>query len=234
MFMGHYGPAVWDTQRGHGTPLVTLWQAFLAVQAMDIVFGILAILGLEGQNLSSDMPVFNIPYSHSLVSSIVIALICGGLFRMFKPSAGIKGFWVITALVFSHWVLDLIVHRPDLPLYPGSEIMMGLGVWNYPWPAYLLEMGLVFAGFWYWKRVTIARSMRYSIGLWSVFVFMAAIQAVIILKQGLDVEAGMFDPSSGPQGVMLGVSALLTYAVLAGLIAWIEQGRPSRFAPKTA
>jgi len=74
MFMGHYGPAVWDTQRGKGEVLVPLWMGFLAVQFMDIVFALLAIFGLEGETRMVDgMPLFTIPYSHSLVSAMILA-----------------------------------------------------------------------------------------------------------------------------------------------------------------
>ena len=230
MFMGHYGPAVWDTQRGHGVPLLKLWQGFLAVQAIDIVWAVLSIFGVEGQKVADGQPVFYIPYSHSLISAVLLALMCGSVFWLLRPKSGWRGFWVIAALVFSHWILDLIVHRPDLPLYPGGQTLLGFGVWNFPWLAYLLEIGLLGAGFWFWKRVTIARSMRYSIALWAMFLFMAALQYIFILLPGLALQAGTFDPSAGLQGPVLGMSALATFIILAALIAWIEQGRPSRFA----
>ncbi|WP_409431933.1 hypothetical protein ACJ3XI_06825 [Litorimonas sp. RW-G-Af-16] len=233
--MGHYGPAVWDTQRGHGVPIVALWQGFLAVQAIDIVFSVLAIFGLEGQGtMVGGAPVFHIPYSHSLVTSLLIAAICGLGFKLLKPSAGWRGFWIIAALVFSHWVLDFIVHRPDLLLYPGSDVALGLSFWDYPLLAFALEMGLLLAGFWFWKRVTIARSMRYTVALWVLFGFMGALQFAVIVWPGLQVQAGTFDPSTQPEGVGLGLSALFAFGLLTAIVAWIERGRPSRFAPRKA
>lgn len=233
MFMGHYGPAVFDTQRGHGVPLVTLWQGFLAVQAIDIVFAVLTLFGIEGSGHMVDgEPLFHIPWSHSLVTSVLVALICGGLFRFFKPKAGRKGFWIIAGLVFSHWVLDVIVHRPDLPLFPGSSFAFGLGGWNYPLLAYVLEMGLLLAGFLYWRRVTISKSMRYAIALWALFLFMGMLQFVFILLPGLQVQAGTFDMEAGLSGPALGAALLAIILLLAGLIGWIETGRPSRFAPR--
>ena len=74
MFMGHYGPAVWDAQRGKGEPLIALWQAFLAVQAVDIVFAVLAIVGVEGTVMKNGQPFFDIPWSHSLLTSLLISL----------------------------------------------------------------------------------------------------------------------------------------------------------------
>jgi len=233
MFIGHYGPAVWDTQRGHGTPLVTLWQGFLAVQFVDIIWAILVIVGIEGPGTNaSGMPIFNIPWSHSLLTSLILAVCAGALFRLFKPSAGARGFLVIAALVFSHWVLDLIVHRPDLPLYPGSQMLFGFGFWNYPILAYILEMGLVFAGFLFWQKVTAAKHPKYDYALWIFFAAMAALQLYVILIPGLAVQAGTFDQQAGPQGAALGVTTLIIFFGMAAIVAWIEKGRPSKFSPE--
>jgi len=155
MFMGHYGPAVWDTQRGKGEVLVPLWIGFIAVQFIDVIWACLTILGIEGGvRMTGDEPLSNIPYSHSLVTALIWSAIGGFLFKIFRPKAGAKGFWVIFALVFSHWVFDLIVHRPDLPLWPGSKVELGFGIWNWPIVAFVLEIGLLFAAFLYWMRVT--------------------------------------------------------------------------------
>jgi len=229
MFMGHYGPAVWDTQRGKGEVLVPLWMGFLAVQFMDIVFALLAIFGLEGETRMVDgMPLFTIPYSHSLVSALILAAIGGGLFKLIRPKSGAKGFWVVFGLVFSHWVLDLIVHRPDLPLWPGSGVELGFGIWNWPLLAFSLEIGLLLAAFLYWMRVTTGpRSSVIALSI--LFVFMVIIQFMFITVPGLQVQHGEFDPDAGLQGAALGVSALLTYGILTGAIAWIEKRR----TPKT-
>jgi len=233
MFIGHYGPAVWDTQRGHGKPIVTLWQGFLAVQFVDIIWAILVILGIEGPGTNAGgTPIFNIPWSHSLLSSLLLAVFAGAMFRMFKPSAGKRGFWVIAGLVFSHWVLDLIVHRPDLPLYPGGTHMLGFGFWDFPIAAYILEMGLVFAGFLFWQKVTIATHKKYTIAIWVFFAVMAALQAYVILLPGLAVQAGTFEASVGPQGAALGITTLIIFFTMAVVIGWIEKGRPSKFSQR--
>ena len=229
MFMGHFGPAVWDTQRGKGEVLVPLWMGFLAVQFMDIVFALLAIFGLEGETRMVDgIPLFTIPYSHSLVSAMILAAIGGGLFKLIRPKSGAKGFWVVFGLVFSHWVLDLIVHRPDLPLWPGSGVELGFGIWNWPLLAFSLEIGLLLAAFLYWMRVTTGPRSS-VIALSALFLFMVIIQFIFITAPGLQVRAGTFDPTAGPQGAALGVSALLTFGILAAAIAWIEKRR----VPKT-
>lgn len=231
MFIGHYGPAVFDTQRGHGQPIVTLWQGFLAVQAMDILWSILTIFGIEGAGtMVEGQPLFHIPWSHSLVTSLLLALLCASLFRALKPAAGMRGFWVIAALVFSHWVLDLIVHRPDLALYPGSDVMFGFSLWNLPIVAYVLEMGLMAAGFLFWQKVTTAKSRKYTLAIWILFAVMALLQAAVILAPGLAVQAGTFDMSQGLQGPALGVTTLIIFLLFAAIVGWIEKGRPSKFS----
>lgn len=233
MFIGHYGAAVYDTQRGSGVPLITLWQGFLAVQAMDICWAILTIFGIEGAGEMVDgQPLFSIDWSHSLVTSILLALICGALFRWLKPSAGMKGFWIIAGLVFSHWVLDLIVHRPDLALYPGSDLMFGFGLWNAPFLAFILEMGLMAAGFLFWQKVTKPKHPKFTIAIWALFGFMAMLQVYFILLPGLAVQSGTFEMSHGLQGPALGFSSLTVFIIFPLFISWIEKGRPSKFSPE--
>ncbi len=225
MFMGHYGPAVWDTQRGKGTPLVPLWVGFLAVQFIDVVFAILVILGLEGETrMVEGAPLFTIPYSHSFLTSLGWAALGGVLFKLYHQKSGAKGFWVIFGLVFSHWVLDLIVHRPDLPLWPGSSTELGFSLWNAPLIAFAMEIGLLTAAFIFWMRATTG-SRKTEVGLGLLFAFMVLLQIIFVLIPGFEVQAGTFDPKTGPQGVTLGVLMLTTYTILCTAVAWIERGR---------
>lgn len=203
----------------------------MAVQAIDILWSILVIFGIEGSSLNAaGAPVFNIDWSHSLITSLIIAALCGVLFRKLKPETGKRGFWIIAALVFSHWVLDLIVHRPDLPLYPGGNLLLGFGFWNYPIPAFILETGLLFAGLLFWQKVTLAKSKAYDYAIWALFAVMVAVHYYAIVIPGLAVQSGAFDPSAGPQGPVLGVITLTLFFSFAFFIALIERGRPSKFA----
>lgn len=225
MFMGHYAPAVWLGGREEHEEPIKLWQAFVAVQAIDIVFCIMAIFGLEGSLIENGDPVFNIPWSHSLLSSILISGFVGLAFIWWKKPLRWKAFWVMSSLVFSHWLMDFIVHRPDLPLYPGAEEVYGLGFWNFPWLAYVLEIGLLFVGFIYWVRATTPRRKLYKIAPWVLFVLMCGMQFGAITLPGLHVQNGTFDPASQPQGVFLGISGLVTFFALSVAISWIENGR---------
>jgi len=233
MFMGHYAPAIFDTQRGQGRVLVPVWMAFVAVQFMDIVFALLAMAGIEGETrMIGGEPYFTIPYSHSLLTALGWAVVGGLIFKFIRPNSGVKGFWVVFGLVFSHWILDLIVHRPDLPLWPGSTTEFGLRVWNWPYLAFILEMGLLLAAFLYWVRVTTGPRSG-LLGLFGLFLLMGCLQFTFITIPGVHVQAGIFDPAAGPQGVTLGVLMLVTYAGLAAAIAWVERRRTPKAIHQT-
>lgn len=229
MFMGHYAPAVFDTQRGTGVVLVPLWVSFLAVQFIDVIWAILTILGIEGGvRMTGTEPLSNIPYSHSLVTALAWSAIGALLYKRLKPKSGAKAFWVVFALVFSHWIFDLIVHRPDLPLWPGSSIELGLSVWNWPILAFALEIGILALAFLYWVKVTTGPKTS-LIALTALFIFMATIQYLFITVPGLQVQAGNFNPEAGLQGAALGGSALFTYSLLTLAIAGIERHRTPKF-----
>ena len=157
-------------------------------------------------------PIFNIPYSHSLLSSIILSVIAGG-FGYFTIGRTKRVFWIIFSLTLSHWVLDWVVHRPDLPLYPGG-VGYGLGLWDYPVFSYSLEMSLVLAGTLFWVSKTRAQSGLYKVLPWVLFCLMAVFQYTFI-----------FTPPENPTPIMLGGLAGVTYIGLAGLIAWAESGR---------
>jgi len=228
MFIGHYGPAVWDTQRGHSAPIIKLWQGFLAVQAMDVMAGLFTVFGIEGTRVVDGEPLFHIPWSHSLLSAIVIAILTGLIFKALKPAIGKRGFWVVALLAFSHWPLDLLVHRPDLLLYPGAGSPMGFSLWDYAWPTFWLEVVLLGGALVWWLRIS--EGPRWTIAATALlFIVMSALHYGAITMPTLQVQAGTFDPSHQPQGVMAGVLMLTILIVITVLIGWIERYRPSRF-----
>lgn len=232
MFIGHYGPAVWDTQRGHTKPLLTLWQGFVAVQAMDFTTGLLITFGLEGTHMVDGVPLFHIPWSHSLLSAVVIAMLAGFLFRALKPSIGKKGFWVVALLAFSHWPLDVLVHRPDLPLFPGGNYLMGFSLWDYAWPSFAAEALLLGGALAWWLKVTKGPHWT-TLATLFLFGVMCALHYTVITSVTLQTQAGSFDPSSQPQGPAAGISMLFALALFAGLIALIERKRVPAFSPQS-
>lgn len=224
MFIGHYGPAVYDVLR---SGKVKLWHAFLAVQAMDIVFCLFALAGMEGAAsvVDGDL-VFNIPWSHSLVSAVVIAFLAALIYRlMYRGNRGSRrGFWTIWLLAFSHWPLDWLVHRPDLPIYPGGDFMMGLSLWDFAWPTYGLEVLLLGGAIAFWLVKTTG-PLWTALGAWILVALLCAVQFFSITKTTLDLQAGTLDVAAMPSGVPFAVSGLVFYLLVAGVIGFLESKR---------
>lgn len=144
MFSGHFGVAAAVKAKA---PELPLWALIVSTQLYDIVFIPLQAAGiesLEGQGYGNAwIQAF---YSHSLVSALVLAIAVGLLAARYW---GRKGGIILALVTFSHWILDLIVHRPDLPVFPGnagSLPLMGLGLWTNPVASLILEASLLAVG----------------------------------------------------------------------------------------
>ena len=147
MFVGHYGVS-FATKRAD--PSIPLWVLFLAVQWLDVMWAPLILLGVEkvrivpGITATNPLDLYYMPYTHSLVAALMWSAAATGTYRWLR-SATVRSSLFVGSAVFSHWVLDLIVHRPDLPLYDNTA-KVGLGLWNYPVWAFGLEAVLLFGG----------------------------------------------------------------------------------------
>lgn len=230
MFVGHYGPAVWDAHRTNG---VKLWHGFLAVQAMDLVFCLLAIFGLEGGVLpNATHPLaFNIPYSHSLLGAVVISVFVAFIYRAVRPGAGPKGAAIMGGLAFSHWPLDWLVHRPDLPLVPHGETLLGLGLWDFAWPSYILEVLLLSLMMLWWLRVTTGPTWTVLATVFLVIV-LSALQFFAITAPTLMVQNGTFDPAALGDPVGTAVAGLVVFTVTIAAVALIERRRQPVSSPQ--
>jgi hypothetical protein len=148
MFVGHYGVSFAAKRLA---PSLPLWLLFIAVQFLDVLWAPLILLGIEkvrivpGLTRSNPLDLYYMPFTHSLVAAVLWSLALAGLFKALAPRAGTSSAAILGAAVFSHWVLDLLVHRPDLPLYDNTA-KVGLGLWNLPVTAFLLEGALLFGG----------------------------------------------------------------------------------------
>jgi hypothetical protein len=148
MFVGHYGVSFaakrWD-------PSLPLWLLFIAVQFLDVLWAPLILLGVEkvrivpGITRSNPLDLYYMPFTHSLVAAVLWSVAVAGLFKAFVPRSRAGSAAILGAAVFSHWVLDLLVHLPDLPLYDDTA-KVGLGLWNLPALAFLLEGAVLFGG----------------------------------------------------------------------------------------
>lgn len=215
MFVGHYGPALAiRAQR----PELPLWLLFLAVQLVDIAWAVLVIAGVEklrivpGFTAVNALDLYYMPYTHGLLTAAAWAACAGLLARFaFGRRSWASAAWVAAA-VFSHWLVDLAVHRPDLPLY-GDSAKVGLGLWNHFLPALLLETLVLLAGLaWY-----LARSRpRNAVGRHGPWLFAIALLAL--------QWAMPFTPPP-PSAAAVASSGLVAYLLFAVVAAALDRQR---------
>ena len=215
MFIGHYGPSFAIKAL---RPAIPLWLLFIAVQLVDVLWAVLVLLGVEkvrivpGITASNPFDLYYMPYTHSLVAaifwSVAAALVVWLLPRVATRSAAV---WIGVA-VFSHWILDFIVHRPDLALYDDT-LKVGLGLWNYPAAALSLEAALLFGGMILYLRVTAPSNAIGRVGPPVFGVVMLAIQGYIFFGP----------PPVSPAAAA--ITALVSYIVFAVVVEWLAGQR---------
>lgn len=162
MIAGHFGLAAAVKSRA---PRAPLWALMLATVWMDVLFVPLVAAGVEtfapvpGTKGGYGEAVIHADYTHSLLGALLIALLFGAVTAI--PWGKTVGA-VLGAVVFSHWLLDLPMHRDDMPLLPrnaGGLPLLGFGLWRSPAASALLELALVLAGtFLYWRAAQRAAS----------------------------------------------------------------------------
>jgi hypothetical protein len=160
MIAGHFGFAAAVKSR---EPQVPLWSLMLACQWMDVVFVPLFALGIErivpvataGPHMGYGEGVIYADYTHSLLGALVLAA-AYGLVSAWRW--GRRNGIVLAAVVASHWALDLVVHRADMPILPGNAgnfPRLGLGLWSAPVASALVELALVLIGaYLYWRAAS--------------------------------------------------------------------------------
>jgi hypothetical protein len=143
LIAGHFALAAAVRSRDKSAPL---WALMLATQWLDVVFIPLFVVGAESMQRAPGAPpgygegIFRIPWTHSLLGAAVLAAVFGAASALrWGRCAGL----ILGGVVLSHWVLDAIVHRPDLSLVPGGGPLIGLGLWSARPAALLLELALV-------------------------------------------------------------------------------------------
>lgn len=176
MFIGHYavGFAV-----KRGAPKVSLGTLFIGAQFLDLLWPALLLLGIErveiepGNTVFTPLAFVHYPFSHSLLTMIGWATLVASVYWVVRRYlAGAIWLWVA---VYSHWILDAVTHRPDLPLYPGCETLIGLGLWNSFRGTILVESILFVIGVALYLKATRARDKIGVYGFWSFIIVLALI-----------------------------------------------------------
>ena len=220
MFIGHYAPALAVGANGK----IKLWQAFIAVQVLDFAWAGLNIAGVEKTRITegfagnSPLDLYHMPYSHSLGMSLIWAVIAAVLFAIVFRKQARVGAILFGVLVFSHWVMDLLVHKPDLALWFGSN-KVGFGLWEKPLLANILELGLFIAGMVWYLSKTIATGM---VGKYYPIAFIGLFAAIHAIGQTMPTPKSMSEFT---------ITALASYILLALLAAGLDKTRRQRIAP---
>ena len=217
MFIGHYAPAIALAARKDAPPA---WSLFVAAQFVDYLFFIAVFPGWEraphDPSAPSALPfALDAPFTHSLLGTALLALLFGGVLAALAPAGRRRPwFWISALAVLSHWFTDWLVHRPDLPLAPGTE-PLGLGLWYQPMIAWSLELGLLAAATWYFARAVPARAKT----AWALALFMALVQ---IVSRQMPPASAITDTAP---------AALLAYTLFAALAAWALRKPPVSGSP---
>jgi hypothetical protein len=177
MFLGHFAVAL---AASRAEPRLRLGTAFVAAQLPDVLWPWFLLAGVERVTIAPGDTAFtplrfdSYPWSHSLVLVVAWGLLAAGLYAA-AGGARRAAAW-IALLAVSHWVLDALSHRPDMPLVPTGGPLVGLGLWNsVPWT--LAVEGALFAG----GVVLFARGRKLGAGFWSLIAFLVLVYAASLL-----------------------------------------------------
>lgn len=207
MLVGHYAPAL--AARPHSGRL-PLWALVLGVQAVDVLFFGLVLAGVESASVEPGrhprLIVTDGVWSHSLLMTAVYFAVCAAVgWAIRRPREGVA----LGVAVASHWLTDLLVHVPDLPVGLAQEPSLGLGLWRWPLLATGIELGLVVAASAY-----LARGWAHARRLWVFTVGLVGVQLL-----------GDFVVPAPESDAALAPSAFAVYALATAGAWWVERGR---------
>src|SRR5438093_2804021 len=159
MFVGHFALGF---AAKRVTPGVSLAMLFGAAQLADLMWPAFLLAGVEqvridpGNTAMTPLDFISYPYSHSLAMLIVWGAVLAFLYKMAAPRSPRLAVPILAALVVSHWTLDFVTHRPDMPIYPGGP-KLGLGLWQSVAATVIVEIAMYAVGVWIYLRATRAR-----------------------------------------------------------------------------
>ncbi len=216
MFIGHYAAALLAKRAAPQAPLGALAAAAVG---LDLVWPVLVLAGVEtvrvvpGLTAVTPLDFVSYPYSHSLVAAAGWSAAAGVVARRFDWTP--RAATVAGLAVFSHWLLDFVTHRPDLPLAFGDSAKVGLGLWRSVAGTAVVEGGLFAAACAAYLRATAPVSRGGSVGF-------AAL--VIVL---LATCAGALSGQAPPSGTAVAASALGQW-LFVGAAGWVDARRRPR------
>jgi hypothetical protein len=218
MFVGHFGLGLAGKRIA---PRVSLGTWFLSVQLLDLLWPLFLLLGREhvritpGYTRMSPLDFYDYPITHSLAGAVLWGLLLCGLYLLATRGRGPgrrRIALLLAAGVVSHWFLDLVVHREDLPVLPAIGPYLGFGLWNVPAATLALELALFGAGILLYLRATRARD---GAGRWGL----AALLGLLLLLW----LGAAFGPPPPDEGIVAW-SAMALW-LLVPWAAWVDRHR---------
>ncbi|GAB2829803.1 metal-dependent hydrolase [Ferruginibacter profundus] len=176
MFLGHFAVAL-AAKKADNKP--SLGISFMAAQWLDLLWPVLLLTGTEKVAINTDssatipLSFTHYPVSHSLLAVLGWAVLFATVYFLVKKNW--KSALLTGTLVLSHWVLDWLVHIPDLPVTPFAETKTGLGLWNYKYLELAIELMLFAAGVYLYINSTTAINKKGKTIFWSLIIFLVAI-----------------------------------------------------------
>jgi len=219
MFIGHYAVGLASKKLAPGASLGALIAAPIL---LDLLWPIFLLLGWEHVSIEPNRNPFlrfafdSYPISHGLVAVVGWATLFAALYYGFTRYE--TGAIVIWMGVLSHWLMDFIVHRPDLPLYAGGTRMVGLGLWNHRAATIAIEAALFVLGVWLYSRQTKPKDRVGVYAFWGFVVFLLAAYG-----------AAAFGPAPPPSVRKIAIVTLCS-ALLIPWAWWFDSHREVREA----
>ena len=177
MFIGHYAVALAAKK---AAPHASLGTLFIAAQLLDLLWPVFLLLGLEhvridpGNTAVTPLDFYDYPITHSLAGAVAWSVAFAVLY-FFAARRYRKGTWIAGLCVLSHWVLDYITHRPDLPIGFTGDGRVGAGLWNSLAWTLIVEAGLFAVGIAVYLTATKSRDRIGLLGYWALVAFLFGI-----------------------------------------------------------
>ena len=213
MFIGHFGVGLAAKKINNKPSLGTY---FLAAQWVDLIWPLLLLIGLEKVKIEpTNNPFLRLdfiyyPFTHSLLGSLFWSLLFGLIYYLIRKNR--RTSILLGVLVLSHWILDFIVHEPDLMLFPWSNIKVGLGLWNSVALTILVEGAIFILGSYLYLISTKAKNKTGLFSLWGLLIFLVVIYIINIFG------------SPPPSTSAIGIAGLSQWIIIAWAY-WVDKNR---------
>jgi membrane-bound metal-dependent hydrolase YbcI (DUF457 family) len=214
MFIGHFAVALAAKSRA---PKPSLGTYVAAAQLLDLAWPVLLLAGVEhveirpGDTAVTPLAFVSYPWSHSLLMTLVYAGVVAGAYLAFARDRA--GALLLGLCVASHWILDALTHRPDLPLTPWSSTLVGAGLWNSVAATLIVEIAMFAGASWLYLRRTRPTDRTGTV-----------VPAVLLVLLGLVYIANVFSPEPPPNETIIAWSAVGMW-LFVGLAAWGDRHR---------